>query len=540
MSATTAAPTSSVSTVSAPSDGRTVPRVLAVAGSDPSGGAGIQADLKSIAAADGYGMTAITALTVQNTRGVRDVHVPPAEFLAAQLAAVTDDVTIDAVKIGMLGSQEVAGVVADWLDSLPRGATPARPAVVLDPVMVATSGDRLLSPGGERAVTDLLRRADVVTPNLPELAALLDEPVAGDWDTALDQARRLARRHDVLVVAKGGHLDGDTAPDALVGPDGVLAQVDGPRVSTTATHGTGCSLSSGLAARYAHRRDWTAALRETKRWLTSALQAGEALEVGHGHGPVDHLVEVRDALRDAPGTASAGPGDRGPGDDARALAGTTDAGDGAALVGRWWADATGLRAQIDDLPFVRALADGSLAEGLFRFYLEQDALYLREYARALARAAELAPTRAEQTFWAGGAHDALVTELDLHTSWLGGEPHDVPASPTTRAYLDHLRAAGTDYPTLVAAVLPCYWIYQDVGERLAARNHEAHPYRAWLATYADEAFADATREAVAILERVAGDATAEQRHRMTAAFARACRHEVAFFDQAHAWGPPAP
>ncbi|MEN5075639.1 bifunctional hydroxymethylpyrimidine kinase/phosphomethylpyrimidine kinase, partial [Isoptericola cucumis] len=531
--------------------GRAVPRVLAVAGSDPSGGAGIQADLKAVAAADGYGMTAITALTVQNTRGVCDVHVPPASFLAAQLDAVTDDVALDAVKIGMLGAPEVAEVVGAWLDSLPRGATAVRPAVVLDPVMVATSGHRLLNPGGERAVADLLRRADVVTPNLPELAVLLDEPVARDWAGALEQAARLARRHGVLVVAKGGHLDSEVAPDALVGPDGLLAQVDGPRVASSATHGTGCSLSSGLAVRYARSRDWAAALRETKQWLTRAIRAGEALEVGGGHGPVDHLADVRTVV--AGSRAATLPG-RLPGDVARRFAGHdgspgtvpgTAAEDGAALVARWWDEAAGLRAQIDALPFVRALADGTLPEHAFRYYLQQDALYLREYARALARAAELAPTRAEQAFWAGGAHGALVTELDLHTSWLCGEPGgepggelpDVPASPTTRAYLDHLRAAGSDYATLVAAVLPCYWIYQDVGERLAAGNHDAHPYRAWLGTYADDEFAAATRQAVAVLERVAADATGEQRHRMAEAFARACRHEVAFFDQAHAWGP---
>lgn len=541
--------------------GTAVPRVLAIAGSDPSGGAGIQADLKSVAAADGYGMTAVTALTAQNTRGVRGVHTPPAAFLADQLAAVTDDVAIDAVKIGMLGAADVVAVVADWLGTLPSGATRRRPPVVLDPVMIATSGDRLLDDDAERALTGLLGLVDVVTPNLPELAVLAGEPVAVDWPAALDQARRLAARHDVLVVAKGGHLDGPAGadvPDALVGPGGLVAQVGAARVGTTATHGTGCSLSAGLATRYARHHDWARALRETKDWLTRAIAAGEALAVGEGNGPVDHLVAVRAGGPVLPAAGGA------PGDVARWLAdGAAPAGvvdgraegtaertvadgaaraerEGAALVADWWAAAAPLRARIDDLPFVRALGDGTLGAAHFRYYLEQDALYLRDYARALARAAELAPTRAEQAFWAGGAHGALVTELDLHGSWLGGEPHDVARSPTTRAYLDHLRTAGSDYPTLVAAVLPCYWIYADVGERLAARNHDAHPYAAWLSTYADDAFAAATREAVAILRRTAGAATAEQRDRMRSAFARACLHEVAFFDQAHAWASEGP
>ncbi|MCA5894770.1 bifunctional hydroxymethylpyrimidine kinase/phosphomethylpyrimidine kinase [Isoptericola sp. NEAU-Y5] len=513
-----------------------VPRVLAVAGSDPSGGAGIQADLKSIAAAHGYGMTAITALTAQNTLGVREVHVPGAEFLSAQLAAVSDDVAIDAVKIGMLASREVVEVVARWLDELPAG--PARPAVVLDPVMVATSGDRLLDVEGQDAVRALLPRVDVVTPNLPELAVLVGEPTADRWEDAVAQAGRLASRYQVLVVVKGGHLPGregaGRVTDALVGPAGVLDEVDGPWVTTTATHGTGCSLSSGLATRYAGTGDWGIALRQTKAWLTEAIRAGAGLGVGHGHGPVDHLVQLRTG---AVGTASGQV--PAPGEVARALAGQADASegatDGAALVARWWDDAAGHRAQIDALPFVRGLGDGTLAAAHFRFYLEQDALYLREYARSLARASELAPTRAEQAFWAGGAHGALATELDLHTTWLGGEPHGVEPSPTTAAYLDHLHAAGRDYATLVAAVLPCYWIYQDAGERLVRRSHDAHPYRQWLATYGDPAFARATREAVAVLERVAGAAGPEQRHRMSGAFDRACRLEVAFFDQAHAW-----
>ncbi|PFG43174.1 hydroxymethylpyrimidine/phosphomethylpyrimidine kinase [Isoptericola jiangsuensis] len=266
-----------------------VPRVLAVAGSDPSGGAGIQADLKSIAAAGGYGMAAVTALTAQSTRGVTGVHVPPPDFLALQLSTLTADVTLDAVKIGMLATADVAGVVATWL----ADQHGARPPVVLDPVMVATSGDRLLDDAAEGAVRDLLRHADVVTPNLPELAALLDEPVAGDWDAALDQAATLAARHDVLVVAKGGHLGGPHAPDALVDADGPRTELVAPRVRTRAGHGTGCSLSSGLVTRYVSTGDWGAALAATKEWLTLALRHGADLQVGTGRGPVDHFAHLR-------------------------------------------------------------------------------------------------------------------------------------------------------------------------------------------------------------------------------------------------------
>ncbi len=275
---------------------RPVPRVLAIAGSDPSGGAGIQADLKAIAANGGYGMAALTALTAQNTEGVREVHVPPPGFLRAQLDAVADDVDIDAVKVGMLGDACVIAVVTDWLTRL--RARDVRSAVVLDPVMVATSGDRLLDPDDEHAVRAMLPLADVVTPNLPELAVLAGQEPVRTWTQALEQAHGLAARHGVLVVVKGGHLatggpGAAPAPDALVGPDGVLAELDGERVATRSTHGTGCSLSSALATRFAQHHDWARALRQTKAWLTRAIRAGAALEVGRGHGPVDHFAGLR-------------------------------------------------------------------------------------------------------------------------------------------------------------------------------------------------------------------------------------------------------
>ena len=185
-------------------------RVLSVAGTDPTGGAGVQADLKSFAAHGAYGMAVVTALVAQNTHGVRDVHVPDVAFLRAQLDAVGDDVRVDAVKIGMLATRAVALEVGDWL------ARTRPPVVVLDPVMVATSGDRLLDADAEDAVRDLVRAAHLVTPNLPELGVLLREPTARTWSAALDQARRLARTRDVVVLLKGGHLGGAASPDAVV------------------------------------------------------------------------------------------------------------------------------------------------------------------------------------------------------------------------------------------------------------------------------------------------------------------------------------
>ncbi|WP_235735907.1 bifunctional hydroxymethylpyrimidine kinase/phosphomethylpyrimidine kinase [Nocardioides alcanivorans] len=263
---------------------RPVPRVLSIAGTDPTGGAGIQADLKSIAANGGYGMAVVTALVAQNTVGVRSIHTPPAEFLMEQLVAVSDDVTIDATKIGMLFDAEVIATVSDWL------AENRPPVVVLDPVMVATSGDLLLTTAAAAALRTFVRRADLVTPNIPELGALVDERPARGWPEALRQARRLAAECDVRVLVKGGHLAGGPVLDALVSGAGSTVEFSAPRIATTNTHGTGCSLSSAIATLRARLGAWEPAVEQAKDWLTESLEHADALEVGRGNGPVSHFA----------------------------------------------------------------------------------------------------------------------------------------------------------------------------------------------------------------------------------------------------------
>lgn len=222
----------------------TLPRVLTIAGTDPTGGAGVQADLKSFMAAGAYGMSVVTALVAQNTQGVRAVHTPPLSFLQEQFDAVLDDVAVDAVKIGMLGTADIVASVSRFLDAL----APNTP-VVLDPVMVATSGDRLLDEEAEAAVRELCRQVTVITPNLKELAVLTSTPQASSLDEAISIAQDWASETGTYVIAKGGHLQAGHADNAAVGPEGVLCRVSSPRVDTKNTHGTGCSLSSALAAR---------------------------------------------------------------------------------------------------------------------------------------------------------------------------------------------------------------------------------------------------------------------------------------------------
>jgi hydroxymethylpyrimidine/phosphomethylpyrimidine kinase len=261
------------------------PIALTIAGSDSSGGAGIQADLKTFAACGVYGASAITALTSQNTRGVTGIHRVPADFVTAQIDAVFDDLDVGAVKIGMTAERDV-------IEAIVAGLTRWAPNhVVLDPVMVATSGDRLLAPDAVAALrTLLIPRATIITPNLPEAAALLDAPIATSDGEIAEQGRRLLALGCGHVLIKGGHGAGAESTDYLISADRVIA-LAAPRTATQNTHGTGCSLSSAIAAGLAKGDDLEPAVRAAKDYITAAIAAADRFTVGHGHGPVHHFYK---------------------------------------------------------------------------------------------------------------------------------------------------------------------------------------------------------------------------------------------------------
>jgi hydroxymethylpyrimidine/phosphomethylpyrimidine kinase len=259
------------------------PIALTIAGSDSSGGAGIQADLKTFAALGVYGASVITALTAQNTTGVSGIHQVPAEFVTAQIDAVFSDLAVGAVKIGM-----VAQVAC--IDAIVAGLTRWSPKhVVLDPVMVATSGDRLLAAEAVDALrTKLIPLASVITPNLPEAAALLDEPVATSEAAVEDQGKRLLAMGCRAVLIKGGHGQGAESTDYLIDANGTIT-LAAPRIATKNTHGTGCSLSSAIAAGLAKGENMETAIRNAKAWISAAIAAADRFSVGRGHGPVHHF-----------------------------------------------------------------------------------------------------------------------------------------------------------------------------------------------------------------------------------------------------------
>ncbi len=257
---------------------------LTIAGSDSSGGAGIQADLKTFSALGVYGASVLTALTAQNTVGVDAIHDVPTPFVRQQMHSVFSDLAVNAVKIGMLSSPHIIEAVADGLKE--EGPS----SIVLDPVMVAESGDPLLHDDAVGAlVKRLFSLATLITPNLHEAARLLDAPMAQSRPEMEQQARQLVAKGARNVLIKGGHASDDEAADVLVASDGAVRWFAAPFIDTANTHGTGCSLSSAIAANLAKGQSLTDSVATAKVWLSGALAAADHLHIGRGAGPVHHF-----------------------------------------------------------------------------------------------------------------------------------------------------------------------------------------------------------------------------------------------------------
>lgn len=259
---------------------------VTIAGSDSGGGAGIQADLKTFSALGVYGASVITALTAQNTKGVDSIHNAPASFVEAQIQSVFSDIDVNAVKIGMLSESEIINVVSDnlirWKQKL----------VVLDPVMVSTSGDRLLKA---EAVNSIIKKlfpvAAIITPNLTEAAALLGEKIAKTDAEMISQGKGLLLLGAKSVLMKGGHGEGSESVDIYISQDEVI-RFSAPRILTKNTHGTGCTLSSAITAGLSKGYPIKQAIDEAKIYITGALTAADELKIGHGSGPVHHFYNL--------------------------------------------------------------------------------------------------------------------------------------------------------------------------------------------------------------------------------------------------------
>lgn len=263
-----------------------IPNVLSIAGSDPSGGAGIQADIKAISANGAFAMAAITALTAQNTQGVTDIHLVPPAFVQSQIAAIFADVHVDAVKIGMIANAAIATAVAQTL----KGHVDI--PIVLDPVMIAKGGAALLDPEAVKTLRDtLLPMARLLTPNLPEAAHLLGINTARTREDMAAQGVALCALGAQAVLMKGGHLDAPDSPDCLV-TGKTVTWFEAARTRTINTHGTGCTLSSALAAQLARGQTPAAATAAAKSYVATAIANADALSVGKGHGPTHHFAAL--------------------------------------------------------------------------------------------------------------------------------------------------------------------------------------------------------------------------------------------------------
>ncbi len=262
------------------------PVALTIAGTDPSGGAGIQADLKTFSALGAYGTTIITALVAQNTQGVNDVFTVPVDFLQKRWDTLVSDIRLDAIKIGMLANAEIAEAVDAFLDE------PHCEYIVLDPVMVSASGHRLLDEDAIAATRGLLPKVSLITPNLSEAAVLLDTEPAQSVEEMTEQAKALVDAGAWRALVKGGHLVGAAESVDVLAEGSDVQRISAPFVETGNTHGTGCTLSSAIAALRPRRESWSAAVGDAKRWLSGALAAADRLDIGHGSGPVHHFHEA--------------------------------------------------------------------------------------------------------------------------------------------------------------------------------------------------------------------------------------------------------
>ncbi|KAJ6263696.1 Thiaminase-2 [Drechslerella dactyloides] len=525
------------------------PRVLTIAGSDSSGGAGIEADLKVIAAHGCYGMTAITALTAQNTKGVEDIHTVPAPFLEKSIAAVVEDIGVDVVKMGMLANEAAINTVVAAVKkhSLAR--------IVLDPVMVSTSGSVLLPPPAVAALCDsLIPLATLVTPNVSEAQHLLahyDHEAAFDefQDIYLNSqaglvslALTLHKRTSTAVLLKGGHVpltddgliarrqeDKAVVMDVLVLSDGAVHIFASPYIDSPNTHGTGCSLASAVACNLALNQSLPDAITAARSYVSGAIAASHSL--GHGPGPIDHLHSLY----------------RLPFSAGRFIDYLTQ----HPRVAPIW------DAYVNH-PFVQRVAAGTIPAANFKWYLRQDYLFLVQFARAYALLAYKASTISEIGLHATDVAD-IERETSLHVDYcmmfdIAGPGasveateamlRDTPEAPTTTAYTRYVLDVGAsgDAAALAVAVISCSFGYQ-----VAARNRLAgnrlggtktvqdsaeNVYWSWVEGYANDEYAENVKKRTDALEEMAVRFSVQQVEQLVEVFKRATEMERDFFTAA--------
>ena len=476
---------------------------LAIAGSDSSGGAGIQADIKAMTMNGVYAMTAITALTAQNTTGVARIMEVTPEFLRSQIDAVFTDIRPDAVKIGMVSSSGLIHAISDALKFYEAAN------IVADPVMVSTSGAKLIDDDAVRTLADeLLPLAVVATPNIPEAEILSGVKISGR-DDMMRAGAKICGEYGCAVLVKGGHSVND-ADDLLCEDGGKFTWFTGKRIMTTNTHGTGCTLSSAIAANLAKGHSLPDSVRLAKEYISGAL--GAMLNLGKGSGPMNHAFCLSGKF-----------------------AGKRD------IRGILMASVSDIWPEYNNHPFVRGIETGTLDPQKFRRYIIQDYLYLNEYAKVFAVGIAKAKSLETMRLFSSVIDAIANVEMNVHKGYMA--KFGVPQEELDSASRELANLSYTSYmlrvayeegePEILAAILSCALSYEDIAREIVRRNPESvshELYGSWVRTYSGEEYCGLNGVLVSFLERSAENYSESQINHLAEIFRECSLYEAGFWD----------
>ena len=477
---------------------------LTIAGSDSSGGAGIQADIKAMTMNGVYAMSALTALTAQNTTGVFAVQEAAADFLTAQLDAVFSDIFPDAVKIGMVSSSELIHVIAESLKKW--GAR----NIVVDPVMVSTSGAKLINDDAVRTLgEELLPLAVLATPNIPEAEILSGLKISGEASMT-EAARVIGERFGCSVLVKGGHMVNDANDYLFDGHDGVW--FTGKRIDTRNTHGTGCTLSSTIAANLAKGYALGESVRLAKEYISGAL--GAMLDLGKGCGPMMHSFNLTGKFSQS-----------------------------MTLTERLMASVSDFWSEYNNHPFVKGIETGTLDPAKFRHYIIQDYLYLNEYTKVFALGVSKAKSLGTMRLFSSIIGAIADVEMDIHRGYMGRfgvTQEEIDSASRTLENLSYtsymLRVAAEEGEAeILAAVLSCALSYEDIAKTILRNNPNAvahELYGDWVKCYSGEEYCGANRVLVSALEEAVKDYSDSQLGHIAEIFRNCSLYEMGFWDMA--------
>ena len=468
---------------------------LTIAGSDPSGGAGIQADLKTFSALRCYGMSVITALTAQNTQGVQAIQSLPAEFIQSQMQSVFNDIEVNAMKVGMLERREIIETVATFL----RGFQNAR-NIVIDPVMFSKTGHLLLAEDAVEALKQLIvPLATILTPNTHEAAKLLGISIKNE-EEMLGAALNLLALGPQAVIVKGGSCS--PGNDCLV----IKGRVDplwirGPAINTRHVHGTGCSFSAAITSYLAQGEEVLTAVQKAKDYINGAIADGSYYQLGKGVGPVNHFYAAWPYQY---------------------------------FTQKAWLETMPLFRRIQEHPFIEKMADNSLESEIFSFYVQQDHLFLAERAKAFAILAARAPSVEVKDYLTLRAQQSWEASEGIFEKYAIDRPSVIVMSPACKDYTEYMVdiAQNGGFLEGLTAQLPCSIMYQKLGEHLRSNFLQPNKFVVWVNTYSSPERRKTVEVFVGLVDKVALSDTHENIDAAKRAFQKASQYEFEFWDGA--------